>query len=453
MGKQKSNNKQTNQSSKEAIPYRSAGAIMEEHVEVKRESFRPLVDVFLFIAFLASLAIYFNQDDWFGSTDADEVILVDISVDDLLLNKTGLIDDNLDRFLSEIKIGHPISETFDTETQEYIEKSYRLVVNTSAYTPKNIVIYEVVDQEKRRAKVNDLLIQANNYFEEDKLTTPEFENAYSKYQYVLSLDPENTQAIEGIKNIINRYVFLIDKVIDKKEIYKVPILIESVRSVGEGYVDTVAIVNKYKDYLNEEDLFYHSRESYSQENIVVNAERSLKKNHYASQKIVEADYQISQVAMDLIKNDKADTALKILSDFVSLYPAKSQAYDLLLQLYLDKGDSQSAENIIYQNVQFESVYLAEKTARVFIARGDYENALTLLESHKPEFNGNPDYYYLLAGLYLKLHDYHNAHNIYERLVFNNRYNAYYWFGLAVVLDAKGDAGALTSFGVARKNCG
>lgn len=432
------------------VPYVNQGIVAEEKHEGKKDSFRPLLDVFLFVAFLASLAIYFNQDEWLSEEEKDHTIGSEITIDDLLLNKTGLIDDNVDQFLQKIEGGTAIENTFDAQTIEYIDKSYELVVNASFYKPKNVVIYEVVDQEKQRKKVNNLLVQANNYFEQDKLTTPEFENAFSKYQYVLALDPDNTQALQGIKNIVDRYVFFIDKVIDKKETYKVPILIESARSVGEGYVDIMPIIEKYKAYLSKEDLLHHYKQNDKQSKDVSTQVVNYDKKYYSSKKIIEADYQISQVSMDLIKNGKTDLALKILNDFVSLYPAKSQAYDLLVQLYLDKGDTHSAEDIIYQNVQFESVYLAEKTARLFIARGDYGSALTLLESHKPEFSGNPDYYYLLAGLYIKLHDYDNAHDIYEKLVIDNRYNAYYWFGLAVALNAKGDEGALTSFSVAKK---
>ena len=416
--------------------------------ESKGAIFRPLFDVFLFIALLASLAIYFNQDALLGQEPAPQLAdTVDITIDDLLLNKTGLIDDNVDRLLSEVNAGSSRESILDQSVKEFINQSYLTMVDAESYQAKKVHIYEVVDQQQKREKINRILIEANELFEQDKLTTPEFENAFSKYQYVLSLDPDNPKALEGINNIVNRYVFFMDKVIEKNEFYKVSILIDSAYNVGEGYVDIEPIIEKYKAYLSEDDLL--SYQALFQSNEVEDV-TALSDERVVSDKLIKADYQITELAMGLIEDGESDTALKVLSEFVELYPGKSHAYDLLLQHYLNNGDAKSAEHIIYQNVQYESVYLAEKTARVFIASGDYRNALTLLESNKPEFTGNPDYYYLLAGLNIKLGHYEEAHSIYEKLVMSNRYNAYYWFGLAVTLDAKGEESAVRGYNVAKK---
>jgi len=414
----------------------------------KKDSLRPLFDVFLFIAFLASLAIYFNQDAWFSESNAVKPATKEaITVEDLLLNKTGLIDENVDRFLNEVSTGYLPSNAIDPQHKKFIDESFALVISTKKPLPKNIHIYELVDYEKRNAKVALALKEANDLFKEDKLTTPKYENAFSKYEHVLALDPNNKEAIQGIQNIVNRYVYFIEKVIRKRENYKVPILIESARNVGENYVNILPIVEKYKKYLSADDLqaFYHQKTK------DIALSKTVKDDiRYASNKIVEADYKITQVAMDLIKDNHSETALRVLSDFVALYPGKSQAYDLLLQLYLDQDDVDAAEKVIYQNVQFESVYLAEKAARVFIARDDYAGALSLLESHQAEFSASPDYYYLLAGLYVKSGSYDKAQTIYEKLIVANRYNAYYWFGLAMALQAKGDELAIRSFSVAKR---
>ena len=387
-----------------------------------KSSLRLLFDVFLFIAFLASLAIYFNQELLFPKPITPVTITDnDITVDDLLLSKTGLIDENVDRFLSQVNANYSQKMAIDPQTVAFVDESYELIVKAQKQLPKNIHIYELVDLQNQQDKINRGLREANRLFKQDKLTMPRFENAFSKYEYVLALDPNNKEAMQGIRNIVDRYIFFIEKVVEKNEFFKVPILIESVRNVGENYVDIFPIVEKYKTYLSEDDLqaFYHQNT----------------KDH------------------DLKQYDKAKqviTAKQVLSEFVSLYPGKSKSYDLLLQLYMDEGNIEKAERIIYQNVQSESVYLAEKTARLFIARGDYAGALSLLESYKADFTRHPDYHYLLAGLYLKLDEYTKAKNIYEKLVSTNRYNAYYWFGLATALQAKGDELAFTGFSVAKK---
>jgi|GEM_PF-4536510 len=413
-----------------------------------KSSLRLLFDVFLFIAFLASLAIYFNQELLFPKPITPVTITDnDITVDDLLLSKTGLIDENVDRFLSQVNANYSQKMAIDPQTVAFVDESYELIVKAQKQLPKNIHIYELVDLQNQQDKINRGLREANRLFKQDKLTMPRFENAFSKYEYVLALDPNNKEAMQGIRNIVDRYIFFIEKVVEKNEFFKVPILIESVRNVGENYVDIFPIVEKYKTYLSEDDLqaFYHQNtKDHDAKQYNKDDER------YITKKIVKADYKISEVAIDLIKAKQVITAKQVLSEFVSLYPGKSKSYDLLLQLYMDEGNIEKAERIIYQNVQSESVYLAEKTARLFIARGDYAGALSLLESYKADFSRHPDYHYLLAGLYLKLDEYTKAKNIYEKLVSTNRYNAYYWFGLATALQAKGDELAFTGFSVAKK---
>ena len=56
-----------------------------------------------------------------------------------------------------------------------------------------------------------LLSQADAQMARLALTTPEGDNAYETYQRILSLEPENEAAREGLRSIGIRYVSLADR--------------------------------------------------------------------------------------------------------------------------------------------------------------------------------------------------------------------------------------------------
>jgi len=58
----------------------------------------------------------------------------------------------------------------------------------------------------REREIHRLLEEAATAFEDTRLTTPVDDNAYYRYLRVLSLDPDNDQAEEGISNIVEKYL-------------------------------------------------------------------------------------------------------------------------------------------------------------------------------------------------------------------------------------------------------
>jgi len=61
---------------------------------------------------------------------------------------------------------------------------------------------------RRQRVIGDLLYDALKALDEDRLLTPEGNNAYTFYQQTLALDPENRLALEGLQNIVARYLEL-----------------------------------------------------------------------------------------------------------------------------------------------------------------------------------------------------------------------------------------------------
>jgi serine/threonine protein kinase len=67
---------------------------------------------------------------------------------------------------------------------------------------------------QRTAQIAQLLAQAGRDVAALRLTVPASRNAFAKYREVLVLDPESSQALDGIASIVDKYVQLIDRAIE-----------------------------------------------------------------------------------------------------------------------------------------------------------------------------------------------------------------------------------------------
>ena len=80
--------------------------------------------------------------------------------------------------------------------------------------PPVVTTDETKPSGKRMAQIAQLLTQAGRDIAALRLTTPASRNAFAKYREVLVLDPENSQALDGIASIVDKYVQLIDRAIE-----------------------------------------------------------------------------------------------------------------------------------------------------------------------------------------------------------------------------------------------
>jgi type II secretory pathway predicted ATPase ExeA len=66
-------------------------------------------------------------------------------------------------------------------------------------------------------EISDLVTLARTAIRKDRLLIPEGNNAYGYYQQVLALDPDNTDARDGLKRIVERYIELAGRAIDRRD--------------------------------------------------------------------------------------------------------------------------------------------------------------------------------------------------------------------------------------------
>ncbi|MGH1487164.1 MAG: tetratricopeptide repeat protein [Cellvibrionaceae bacterium] len=313
---------------------------------------------------------------------------------------------------------------------------------------KEVIIYEIVDKEKNETLIISLLAEAKRLFREDKLTSPVGKNAFEKYESVIAIDATHQGALKGIEDIVNRYVYFVESVIKKGEIYKVAGLIRSAHRVGSGYVDMKTILNKYADYIKDETVFLDlPKEPTAAGKLKL---VSSKPETIVEQSLIDVDKEIALTALRLIENDDFDNARLVLENFSAVTDFWGESHDLLLKYYLQNDFIKEAETLVYKNKTLDLFLLAEKVARIFIAANDIPSAISLLSSHSPKLEKYQEYYALKAGLYHKIGDYDKSIELYQKLLNNNHKNSRYWLGLAVSLDALDDDKALGAFRYADK---
>ena len=81
------------------------------------------------------------------------------------------------------------------------------------------------------ARIQSLLQRAKDDIDALRLTTPAANNAYDKYQTVLSLDPANTEAQGGIRKVAVRYLQLARDAAREKDWPKLLSFLDSARMV------------------------------------------------------------------------------------------------------------------------------------------------------------------------------------------------------------------------------
>ncbi|MFT6388524.1 MAG: tetratricopeptide (TPR) repeat protein [Cellvibrionaceae bacterium] len=414
------------------------GMHFKEEEKPKSNNKPYIIIVFLFIS------VSFFTYDRFSNKTADVRIEKDepIAIEAVLVNKPF--------------------EYIDSENNIKVPESVLDFVNSYSFIPSNItddneskvIIYEIIDQVDNSKKIEVFLREAIILLKGDKLTSPKGNNAFERYQMVLSLDSSNKDAVEGINRIVSRYVTLAERVINTNESYKVAGLIKNAYFVGGKYIDMKPIVIKYADYIDDQSVFINI--PFENMGVNINASNSsdiLKENNKIlsiGQSIKDVDRDIALAASKLIKDNNSDGAITVLKRFASLSDYWGKSYDLLFILYLKQLKLKKAELLVSTNTTLDTFQLAEKVAHLFIAGEDIKGALNLLSGYSPDIYKYNEYYAIKAGLHHYRGQYNQAIDIYRKLINIDHDNSRYWLGLAVSLEAVSDSGADDAFHYAYK---
>jgi tetratricopeptide (TPR) repeat protein len=316
----------------------------------------------------------------------------------------------------------------------------RVVLDSS-----KITLEEVLPSTSGAVNIEKILASGNKLFKRDRLMSPPEHNAFARYEKVLSIDPTHKEALKGIKNIVDRYVYFAESVIAKNESYKVPVLVKRAYQAGEKYMDVSVIIQQFSGYLSDDSIFFEEEVK-----AVANSGVAESREYDRDDTIFIADQKVAAAALNLYQTKRNKSAEKMLQNFTRISGFWGASNDLLLRIYLSATHYAKAENLIYESKALDTHQFTDKAARIIMARGDNQGALNMLMAHRPEFLANKDYYTLLASLHYKVGNFTRSVYWYRQLLSIDHQNARLWLGLAVSLDNLNQADdALQAFSYVR----
>lgn len=99
-------------------------------------------------------------------------------------------------------------------------------------------------------RIPPLLAAAEDALMNDQLTTPLDNNAYYRYLQVLSIDPHNDAAEQGIANIAEKYLSWSIESVGLGRYGRATDYLNKARSVDENHPNIAAVENMIREYIN-----------------------------------------------------------------------------------------------------------------------------------------------------------------------------------------------------------
>jgi tetratricopeptide (TPR) repeat protein len=120
----------------------------------------------------------------------------------------------------------PASEPLDAHEQTVDPAT--AAVNEITTAP----VEEPASDDSLQPLINRLLAEANTAIEQRQLTRPEGQSALDKYNEILALAPDNTEAQTGIRKIATTYVVMAREATDRKDFSKAKEYLEQARTMA-----------------------------------------------------------------------------------------------------------------------------------------------------------------------------------------------------------------------------
>lgn len=149
-----------------------------------------------------------------------------------------------------------------------------------------------------------------------------------------------------------------------------------------------------------------------------------------------------QKALGFMQNQQYNKALALLvENDALLFKTQGLSALLMTHIYLTTGEYALAEEAIEHALLLHpgsELALLELKAQTCFMQQRYSEALTILSANSPSLVENPEYYALLANVYIQLEQPANAISVFEQIVAQFPSSAEYWLGLAVAYQKAGE---------------
>ena len=108
----------------------------------------------------------------------------------------------------------------------------------------------------RREMIPDILYAALQALSDDRLLTPIDDNAHGRFKRVLAMDPDNALALEGLQDIVVRYLQLAEESMRRGLFDEAETLLDRSRSVDSSHPGIEITAETLRLELNSNDLFF-----------------------------------------------------------------------------------------------------------------------------------------------------------------------------------------------------
>jgi hypothetical protein len=117
-------------------------------------------------------------------------------------------------------------------------------------------VYSGSDTADNRDMIPDILYAALQALSEDRLLTPVDDNAHGRFKRVLAIDPKNELALEGLQDIVVRYLQLAGESMNRGIFDEAETLLGRARFVDSSHPGIASAAEALRLEMNSNDLFF-----------------------------------------------------------------------------------------------------------------------------------------------------------------------------------------------------
>lgn len=307
--------------------------------------------------------------------------------------------------------------------------------------------------ELKQLKMDLLAKKAQIALQKDRLTTPTYDNAANYYYEILALDSKSLVARQGLLRVAQRYHEIASALQARGERAEAANVLALARTVLPKEISTLPPLQSAHNKPDTENVI-----SAMTTNPALKKDRPTQlssrptSREYVGQSSQSTRTEAKAAAARALLQGDAETARQVLRPLMSQQGEDGELVALMHQVHMSAGELELARELRLQAQGDISTYhSARMQANELLVEGNSQQAVQILEANLPEFNQDPTYYGLLAGLYFKVGRFAEAQTAYQQLLTVDPDVGRYWLGYAVALDAQGKAKeAASAFSRARQ---
>ncbi len=311
----------------------------------------------------------------------------------------------------------------------------------------------VLASTAQESHIEHVLENARRALGLDRLTSPIGDNAFDYYKDALKLDAGNSEALNGLNVIAERYVELAQDYALEGNTTRAGVLLRRASAVAPAHPAIEHFwpnVNRFGYAISDTPQDNgvpvktpdrpSSKPPESRSRVLASTVLGVVAPSEGSRVTVvrSAEWEDRNAAAEaraLIGQGLASSARLQLRAFVSVNPGASKSVRVLFELLLSEQKYAEARVLLSRHRDLPGTELAIMSSYWFLAQKDLTGVTDLIDSQPKSYDQNKEYLGLKAGVLQKISRYRESAEAYQRLLQSEPSNTAYWLGLAVALDA------------------